>query len=100
MPDVIFDEPKISQRERMEMRETSGFANLLIRVGIAKTERGAIFILLGFTVVAIIVSALLFFGGGGNKPNKIPQFREDISEEVKAKLPPGVLETIPSKFQK
>lgn len=99
MGDVIFNEQRISERQRQEMRETSSFANWLIRVGIAKTEKEAILVLLIFTVIAITVSLFLFFGTN-KKPNKIPQFREDISEEVKAKLPPGVLETIPSKFQR
>lgn len=65
MSDVIFNEPRISQKERMGMRETSSFANWLIKVGVAKTEKEAILILLGFAIIAIIVSLFLFFRGSG-----------------------------------
>ena len=98
MPDVIFNEPRITQQQREAMRETSSFANWLVKKGIAKNEKEAIVISLVFVVVAVVVSSFLFFGIN-KKPNKIPQFREDISEEVKKKLPLGVLETIPSKSQ-
>lgn len=70
MPDVIFEEPRISQRERMEMRETSSFANWLIKKGIAKNEKEAILILLGFMIIAIVVSLFLFFGS--SKKNTLP----------------------------
>lgn len=63
MPDVIFEEPRISQKQREEMRETSTFANWLIKVGIAKTESQAIIISLVFIVIAFVVSLVLFFSG-------------------------------------
>lgn len=64
MPDVIFEEQRISQRQREEMRQTSSFANWLIKIGVAKTESQAILITIGFVIISIIVSFFLFFGGG------------------------------------
>lgn len=71
MPDVIFEEQRISQRQREAMRQTSSFANWLIKVGIAKTESQAILITIGFVIISIVVSLFLFFGGG--KTNAPPQ---------------------------
>jgi len=66
--------------------------------GSIKNEKQAQYVLLGFVVIAIIVSLVLIFSGGSQKPKIIPQFREDIEPSVRAKLPPGVFETIPSKY--
>ena len=76
MPDVIFEEPKITQRQREEMRETSMFADWLIKKGIAKNENQAILILLVFVVIAVVVSLFLFFGGG-TKNNFSPKIMDD-----------------------
>ena len=67
MPDVIFNEPRITERQRQEMRETSSFVNWLIRRGIAKDEKQAVVISLVFVTVAIVVSLFLFFGLGGEE---------------------------------
>ena len=61
MPDVIFNEPRITEKQRQEMCETSGFANWLMKKGIAKNEKEAILILLVFSAIAIAVSIFLFF---------------------------------------
>lgn len=64
MPDVIFEEPKITQRQREEMRETSTFANWLMARGFAKNEKEAVLILLGLVVIAVVISLFLIFSGG------------------------------------
>lgn len=66
--------------------------------GLVKDERQASYLIFGFVAVAIIITLFLIFGGGG--PKTIPRFREDIEPEVRIKLPPGVFETIPSKYDK
>lgn len=63
MPDVIFNEPRLTQQEREAMRETTKILDWLIKIGIAKTESQAILISIGFVIVAIVVSLFLFFGG-------------------------------------
>jgi len=66
--------------------------------GLIKDERQANYVLIGFAVLAIIVSLVLLFGFHTKTPKAV-QYREDIPLEVRKKLPPGVWETIPSKFQ-
>ena len=67
MPDVIFNEPRITQQQREAMRETSSFANWLVKKGIAKNEKEAIVISLVFVVVAVVVSLVLVFSLGGEE---------------------------------
>lgn len=81
MPDVIFDEPKISQRERQEMRETSRFSNWIIKKGIARNEKEAILILLGFVIISIIVSMFLIFSGG-TENNFSPKIMDDTFNQT------------------
>ena len=76
MPDVIFEEQRISQREREAMRETSSFANWLVKKGIAKNESQAILILLGFVVIAVVVSLFLIFSSG-TQNNLSPKIMDD-----------------------
>lgn len=62
-------------------------------------QKEAEYILVGFVVLAITISIFLFFTNIIPKKSKIiPQFREDIESSVREKLPPGVFETIPSKY--
>ena len=66
--------------------------------GLVKDEKQANYVLIGFVAVAIIVSLFLLFGLHTKTPKAV-QYREDIPLEVRRKLPPGVWETIPSKFK-
>ena len=67
--------------------------------GAIKNETQAYYVLFGFVVVAIGVSLFLFFRGGiVQKPQSVPKFQEDIEPSVRAKLPPGVFETLPSQY--
>lgn len=67
--------------------------------GAIKEQKQAEYVLFGFVIVALIVSLfLVFWKVVPQKPKIIPQFREDIEPGVRAKLPPGVFETIPSKY--
>ena len=66
--------------------------------GYIKDEKQANYFLVGFVVVAIMVSLFLLFGFHTKTPKAV-RYREDIPSEVRKKLPPGVWETIPSKFQ-
>ena len=86
--------------EVLKNSETPRMIELVMKYsgGSVKNEKQAQYVLLGFVVIAIIVSLVLIFSGGSQKPKIIPQFREDIEPSVRAKLPPGVFETIPSKY--
>ena len=54
--------------------------------------------MLSLAIVAIIISALFVSKSITKKPKVIPHFREDITVEARSKMPPGVFETIPSKY--
>lgn len=66
--------------------------------GYIEDEGQASYILIGFAVVAIVISFFLFFDLFAKSPKAV-QYRENIPAEIRAKLPPEVLETIPSKFK-
>jgi len=98
---VIFEsESSIAPVIIRPSKPTSGMARMVMRItgGLASNETQANYVLIGFVLVAIIFSYLFTF----NPARKIPeatQYRDKISQEVRAKLPPGVWETIPAKFR-
>ncbi|OHA01753.1 MAG: hypothetical protein A3C11_00140 [Candidatus Sungbacteria bacterium RIFCSPHIGHO2_02_FULL_49_12] len=66
--------------------------------GLITNERQANYVLIGFAVLAIIVSLYLFFGGSSSVKTP-PKYLEDIAPEVRAKIPPEILKTLPSKIK-
>ncbi len=66
--------------------------------GLIRNERQASYVLIGLATTAIIISLVLTFGSKTGTPKAV-QYREDISDEVRKKLPPGVWETIPLKYK-
>lgn len=98
-PKIVFEDEQF-QRPRSFQTQTPKIVQRVIKYsgGLVKTEKQANYVLIGFVAVAIIVSLFLIFSGGGSKI--IPRFREDIEPKVRIKLPPGVFETIPSKYDK
>lgn len=100
MPDIIFGEPRVSSEERMGTYGASRMAAWLVKKRIAGSEKTANWILLGFAAIVIVISLFLFFSVSTNrKPRVIPLYKEDISEEARQKMPPGVFEALPSRFQ-
>ncbi|PIZ85922.1 hypothetical protein CO033_01895 [Candidatus Nomurabacteria bacterium CG_4_9_14_0_2_um_filter_32_10] len=99
--DSVEEQIQKVKQETFKNFETPKMVQWVIKYsgGIIKEQRQAEYLLLGFVVLAIIISLFLFFTNIiSQKPKIIPQFREDIEPSVRAKLPPGVFETIPSKY--
>jgi|GEM_PF-6943011 len=97
---VIFDtenelDPLIRRPHRI-----SGMAQLVMSLtgNVVTSERQANVVLLGFVIVALIFSYLLLFGPP-SQPIEVIKSRDNISAKVRAKLPPGVWNTIPAKFK-
>jgi len=88
------------QRPRSFQTSTPKIVQWVIKYsgGYVKDEQQANYVLIGFVVVAIIISLFLIFGLHDKTPKAV-QYREDIPLEIRKKLPPGIWETIPSKFK-
>lgn len=67
--------------------------------GLIKNSKQSNYVILLFIVCSAIFSITLVLSTINTKTPVAVQYREDISAEVKMKLPPGVFETIPSKFK-
>ena len=68
--------------------------------GYIKSKKQAEYVLLVCSLLILTISFVIIKDtvSISQKPKVIPHFREDIDPAVHAKLPPGVLETIPSKY--
>ena len=97
---VVFEGEEFQRTRQSFQTPTPKIVEWVIRYsgGAIKDEKQANYVLIGFVAVAIIVSLFLLFGLHTKTPKAV-QYREDIPLEVRRKLPPGVWETIPSKFQ-
>jgi predicted PurR-regulated permease PerM len=100
-PHITFEGEELQRPARSFNSENPKIIQWVIKYsgGYIKDEKQANYVLIGFVAAAVIVSLFLFFGDIG-KTKIIPKFREDIEPTVRAKLPPGVFETIPSKYDR
>jgi hypothetical protein len=83
--------------------ETSKMVKLIMKLsgGAIKDERQAEYMLLGFSVLAIIISLFLFSGGNVNTgKNQHPIYQEDLTPTLRKTLPENILKTIPYKYGK
>ena len=62
--------------------------------GAIKEQKQAEYVLLGFVVVAILVSFFLIFGGNIGR-NKSPIYQEDLTPTARTTIPEDILKTIP-----
>jgi len=99
-PKIVFEGEQFQRPTRSFETPTPKIVRLVIKYsgGLIKDENQANYFLIGFVVVAIIISLFLVFGLYTKTPKAV-QYREDIPLEIREKLPPGVWETIPSKFK-
>lgn len=74
MADVSFEEERTYAAPPVAVGSSGGLFSLLKKLGIAKTDKEAEYVLLGLAglavVVAIIVAIVAF--GGGNEPVEMP----------------------------
>ena len=88
------------KQEVVYASETPKMVQLVMKFsgGYIKSKKQANYVLLASVFLIIAISFILITNTVSKKPKIIPHFREDIDEAVRAKLPPGVFETIPSKY--
>lgn len=67
--------------------------------GLIKNTKQSNYVILLFIICSAVFSIALVLSTINTKIPVPIQYREDISAEVRMKLPPGVFETIPSKFK-
>lgn len=97
---VFFETENLTDPLIRCQKRASGMPQFVIQLsgGIVTNEKQANYVLIGFVLVAIIFSYLSIFDPYRKSP-EIVQYRDKISPEVRAKLPPGVWQTIPAKFR-
>lgn len=80
----------------------SGIARLIIKMHLAKTPEGANVAMIIIMILALVLSGVIlaFQFGLFNRilpgKNKI-QYKEDVPEQVRASLPPGFYDSLPSR---
>jgi len=87
----------------LKTSEASKMAQWIMKIsgGKIKEEQQAEYILLGFAIIAIIVSLFLMFGGNINVvQNEAPIYQEDLTPTARATIPEDILKTIPYKNAK
>jgi len=72
---------------------------LLLKTGIVKTKEQANLLLLGLTVAFFVLAVYIFGNTFGWFDSTPPTYREGISPEVRATLPPEILNSFPSRSQ-
>lgn len=97
---VVFETEGVMSHFPERPKRISGMARFVIKLtgGLASNEKQANYVLIVFVLVTFIFSYLLTFSLSRELPEIIKD-RDNISPEVRAQLPPGVWETIPSKFK-
>jgi hypothetical protein len=71
---VVFEEDEERQRSSISYPETPKIVQWIMAhsMGLITNERTANYVLIGFAIMASIVSLYLFFGGDNNLPPKPP----------------------------
>jgi hypothetical protein len=103
MSDVTFDEgTNVSNNNNNEefMRRSApkqpSIVRLLIKMGLAKTERGANVIMIITSIISLTIAGYLMFGQQLFQRQHVT-YLEDIPEEIRKTLPEEILKTIPSR---
>jgi len=84
-----------NQKVEFGAKKTPAMVKWIMKTGLVKDKTQA--------NIVLIVIAVVFFGitwwliAGGNTPTQETTYLEDIPEDVRATLPPEILETIPSR---
>ena len=106
-PKIVFEDEEFRQSARSFQTPTPKIIEWVIEWvikysgGYVKDEKQASHVLIGFVVLAIIISLFLIFSGGSDiSNNKSVIYQEDLTPTARATIPEDVLKTIPYKNAK
>ncbi len=94
---VEFPEEKFEGENNYTPNKTSTMVKWVMKTGLVKDEKQANIVLVGVAVLFFVVSFIVMSDFGGSKPQ--PTYIEDIPEDIRATLPPEILESIPSRYE-
>lgn len=92
---VEFPEEKFEGGNDYTSQKTPTMVKWIMKTGLTKDEKQANIVLIGVAVLFFIITFVMMTDFGSPKPQ--PTYLEDIPEDIRATLPPEVLETIPSR---
>ncbi|PIY58727.1 MAG: hypothetical protein COY98_00465 [Candidatus Yonathbacteria bacterium CG_4_10_14_0_8_um_filter_43_17] len=88
-PEIVFESDEFQQTRQSFQTATPKIVEWVIKYsgGLVKDEKQASYVLIGFVVVAIIVSLFLIFGGGDRQ--QIKNINPETGEEIIPGQVPG-----------
>ena len=92
---VEFPEEKYGTGDTYTPTKTPTMVKWVMKTGVVKDEKQANIVLVGIAIVFFAITFFTMTDLGG--PKTQPTYLEDIPEDVRADLPPEILNTIPSR---
>lgn len=92
---VEFPEEKYGADNTYTPTKTPTMIKWVMKTGVVKDEKQANIVLISIAVVFFVITFFMMTDLGGTKTQ--PTYLEDIPENVRAELPPEILNTIPSR---
>ncbi len=92
---VEFPEEKFNTENSYTPTKTPTMVKWVMKTGLVNNKKQADMVLVGVAVLFFVISFIMMSDFGGSKPQ--PTYLEDIPKDVRATLPPEILNTIPSR---
>ena len=92
---VEFPEEKYGASNTYTPVKTPTMVKWVMKTGMVKDEKQANIVLISIAIIFFVITFATMTDLGG--PKTQPTYLEDIPEDVRADLPPEILETIPSR---
>ncbi len=94
---VEFPEEKFEGEDNYTSKKTPTMVKWVMKTGLVKDKKQANIVLVGIAVLFFVITLVMMADLGSPKPQ--PTYIEDIPEDIRATLPPEILESIPSRYE-